>query len=85
MKLKINTAKQLGNALRQVRKLRKMTQGQVAKKAGIRQATVSDIENGLTSTTEILITILNALDAKLDMDTLVVGGKPYDPKRDING
>ncbi len=83
MKIKINNSKQLGNALRHVRKTKKMTQAQVAKRAGIRQATVSDIENGLTSTTEILLKILNVLGARLNMDSIDADLKPFDPNRDI--
>lgn len=81
--MKVNSSKHLGNALRTVRKSRKMTQAALAERAGIRQATVSDIENGLTSTTKVLLKILNALGAKLELHITDIGVKPFDPERDI--
>ncbi len=40
------TPKQLGSALRQRRRSMKLTQGQLAGLIGLRQATISDVENG---------------------------------------
>lgn len=42
----INTPKKLGLALKRLRKLKGLTQSELAEKVSIRQATVSDAENG---------------------------------------
>ena len=42
----INTSKKLGVALKRLRKLKGFTQADLAEKVNIRQATVSDAENG---------------------------------------
>lgn len=40
------TPKQLGSALQQRRRAMRLTQGQLAGLTGLRQATISDVENG---------------------------------------
>ncbi len=59
------TPKQMGDALRRRRRALKMTQKDVATKAGVRQATVSDIESGERGTLRTLFDILAALDMEL--------------------
>lgn len=57
---------QLGNALRRVRKLQSLSQVELAKKAGVTQTTISNLESGKTvAEVSTLILILSALN--LDM------------------
>ena len=65
----IRNNKELGEALRRARTEKDLRQVDVAKKAGVRQALVSDLENG--ATTARLDTLLKVL-AALDMDLSVV-------------
>jgi HTH-type transcriptional regulator / antitoxin HipB len=60
------TPVQLGNALRRFRGLRGLSQAKLASLTGLRQATVSQIENGSGATRlETIIGILAALDLEL--------------------
>lgn len=60
------TPKQLGEALRRYRTLADLSQSQVAAKAGLRQATISQIEGGGSATKiETLCSLLAALDLEL--------------------
>ena len=60
------TPKQLGEALRRYRTLAGLNQSQLAAKAGLRQATISQIESGHGATkVETLCTLLAALDLEL--------------------
>jgi HTH-type transcriptional regulator/antitoxin HipB len=65
----IRNNKELGAALRQARTEKDLRQIDVAKIAGVRQALVSDLENGVT--TAKIDTVLKVL-AALDMDLSVV-------------
>ncbi|WP_188053645.1 helix-turn-helix domain-containing protein [Sphingosinithalassobacter sp. CS137] len=60
------TPKQLGEALRRYRTQAKLNQSQVAAKAGLRQATISQIESGHgAAKIETICAILAALDLEL--------------------
>lgn len=59
----------LGEAIRRERKARDMRQVDVAQKASVRQALVSDLENGVT--TAKLNTVIRVL-AALDMDLSII-------------
>jgi HTH-type transcriptional regulator/antitoxin HipB len=60
------TPKQLGDAIRRHRTHTGLSQSQVAAKAGVRQATVSQIENGHGATKiETICALLAALDLEL--------------------
>lgn len=60
------TPKQLGEALRRYRTLANLSQTQLAAKAGLRQATISQIEGGQGATRfETLCALLAALDVEL--------------------
>ena len=60
------TPKQLGEAIRRYRQLAKLNQAQLAAKAGLRQATVSDVESGTAATRiETISKLLAALDLEL--------------------
>ena len=74
----IRNNKDLGGALRQARTDKSWRQVDVAKKAGVRQALVSDLENGVT--TANLDTVLKVL-AALDMDLSIVSRRKaeFDP------
>jgi HTH-type transcriptional regulator/antitoxin HipB len=60
------TPNQLGSALRRYRGLKGLTQAELASLAGLRQATVSQIESGHGATRiETITSILAALDLEL--------------------
>ena len=65
----IRNNKELGEALRQARTEKDLRQVDIARKAGVRQALVSDLENG--ATTAKLDTVLKLL-AALEMDLSVI-------------
>jgi HTH-type transcriptional regulator/antitoxin HipB len=65
----IRNNKDLGEAIRLARKASNLRQVDVARKASVRQALVSDIENGVT--TARLDTVIRVL-AALDLDLSVV-------------
>ena len=65
----IRNNKDLGEAIRRARKAMDLRQVDVAQKASVRQALVSDLENG--ATTAKLDTVIRVL-AALDMDLSIV-------------
>ncbi len=75
----IRSNKELGAALRMARKAKSMRQVDVAKKASVRQALVSDLENGATMAR--LDTVIKVL-AALDMDLSIIPRRiaEFDPK-----
>ena len=85
MKLKARDSKQLGHAIRQLRRKKGLTQKQLAKLAGIRQPTVSDVENGKRSFTDVLLRLLNSLGVELLFKFLDENEKVFDPKEFYNG
>lgn len=73
----IRSYQHLGNTIRRVRKLLAVSQGALAKKAGVTQTTISNVETAKTSAEiETIILIFAALD--LDM---VVKLRPKDGKK----
>lgn len=59
----IRSSRQLGNALRRFRRKRGLTQVELAKRAGMRQGTVSQVESGLeTVKMKTVMDLLQALD-----------------------
>ena len=64
----VRSPKQLGVTLRRFRHERALTQTELAKRAGLRQSTVSQVENGLE--TVKLNTIMDLLRA-LDLEVVV--------------
>lgn len=71
------TPKQLGDALRRHRTHIGLSQSQVAAKAGLRQATISQIENGHDATK---VETICALLAALDLELTVVPRSKGSPK-----
>jgi len=65
----IRSSKDLGAAIRLARKSKSLRQVDVAQKASVRQALVSELENG--ATTAKLDTVMRVL-AALDMDLSIV-------------
>ena len=65
----IRNNKELGEAIRQARKNKDLRQVDVAQRASIRQALVSELENG--ATTAKLDTVVRVL-AALDLDLSIV-------------
>jgi HTH-type transcriptional regulator / antitoxin HipB len=60
--------KQIGNIIRRARKKKNLSQKSLAGKTGLRQATISLIENGNTSATiDTLLTILSVLDLEFQI------------------
>ncbi|MGB0843168.1 MAG: helix-turn-helix domain-containing protein [Alphaproteobacteria bacterium] len=66
MEIQTRTISQIGQALKRFRKSKKMTQVQVGKLSGLRQATISDLESGdTTSQLRTLEYVLAALNLEL--------------------
>ena len=57
----VNTPKKLGVAIKRLRKSKGLTQTELAEKINVRQATISDFENGRGGTIETLLKIIQAL------------------------
>jgi HTH-type transcriptional regulator/antitoxin HipB len=68
MNLMTRSPKEIGAALRRIRLERNMTQSEVAEKAGLRQAVISNIENGHEGTK---ITTLYAVLAALNLEFML--------------
>jgi HTH-type transcriptional regulator / antitoxin HipB len=63
------TAGQIGNSIRRVRKLLGMNQSELGGKSGLRQETISLIENGNPAAKiDTILTILAALDLELRIE-----------------
>ena len=59
---------QLGNAIRRARKKRDMSQSELGEKAGLRQETISLIENGNPAAKlETILAVLSALGLELEV------------------
>ena len=66
--MKVTSPALLANAIKDQRKINKLTQAKTAELVGIKQATVSDFENRPESTKlETLFKILSALDLELQV------------------
>ena len=76
----IRNNKDLGEAMRRARKNKDWRQVEVAKKASVRQALISELENG--ATTAKLDTVISVL-AALDMDLSIVPRRKavFDPTK----
>ena len=74
----IRSNKELGAVLRMARKARNLRQVDVARKASVRQALVSDLENGTTmARLDTLTRVLAALD--LDLSIIPRREARFDP------
>ena len=74
----IRSNKDLGAAIRLQRKARNLRQVDVARKASVRQAMVSELENGATAAKlDTLIRVLAALD--LDLSVVARRKTSFDP------
>ena len=63
------TTKQLGSLIKRTRKTTKLSQSELASKVGLRQATISNIESGSSSTRiDTILSILAVLDLELRVD-----------------
>ncbi len=68
MMLLARTPTQVGAAIRRRRKLMKLSQSQLGEKCGLRQETISIVENGnLATRLDTLLAILAALDLELQI------------------
>ncbi|MCG7985396.1 MAG: helix-turn-helix transcriptional regulator [Candidatus Thiodiazotropha lotti] len=71
----IRSSKELSAALRMARKAKKMRQVDVARKASVRQALVSDLQTGATiARLDTVIKVLAALDLDLSINPRQTGG-----------
>lgn len=62
----VRSSKQLGTVLRQFRRAQNLTQADLAKRAGVRQATVSQVETGLeTAKLSTVMDLLRALNLEV--------------------
>jgi HTH-type transcriptional regulator/antitoxin HipB len=68
--------KQIGNAIRRARKAQKLAQKDLGAKAGLRQETISLIENGNPSARiETLLTVLAVLDLEFQITSRSKSGR----------
>ena len=66
MKNRARTPNDIGHAIRQARKAKKLTQKELAERSGVWQETISKVENGLSDTKlETVFDILAALDLEI--------------------
>ena len=65
MELIVRTPRQLANSIRVRRRKLGLSQDQLAAKIGVRQGTLSDIENARSARLDTLLRILAALDLEL--------------------
>ena len=74
----IRNSKELGAVIRKTRLSQKLSQVELARKASMRQALISDLENGTTSATlDTMVKILAALD--LDISIVPRKKAEFDP------
>jgi len=75
----IQTLAQLGPSLERLRKLRGWSQEELAEKAGVRQATISDIEkNRKVPTLRTFLLLLSVLDFDLKLAARSKQNNPYE-------
>jgi len=68
------TAKQIGTVIQRARKRRGWTQSVLAERAGLRQATVSEIESGSRAARlDTILSVLAALDLEFRIDARTRG------------
>lgn len=79
MKLTARDSSQLGHVIRQLRKSKGLTQLQLAKQASVRQATISDLENGKRGFTDVLLRVFNALGVELIFEAVSEEGEVFNP------
>lgn len=64
----IRSLRQAGIALRNRRKALGLTQGELGRRAGVKQATISDIENGVVAARlETYLNLVTAMDSELHL------------------
>ena len=69
MKYLARSPKEIGHAIREARKARKLTQKDLAIRSGVWQETISKVENGLSGTKmETLFDLLSALDLEVHIE-----------------
>jgi transcriptional regulator with XRE-family HTH domain len=77
--LKSGTVMSIGLRIKQARKLRGMTQVELARIARTQQAVISDLENGRQKSTTYIVDIANAL--RVRPEWIVRGALPMEPER----
>ena len=69
--------RQIGNAIRRTRKSKRLTQGELGRKVGLRQSTISMIETGNPAVTlETLLGVLAALELEFQIASRSKVGSP---------
>lgn len=79
MKISARNLKQLGVALKRIRKSRGLSQQELAKLSGLIQARISDIENGKGSMTDSILRLLAALRTEIHFHPISRGIAIFDP------
>ena len=69
MRLVIRSTRNLGSALREARRSIKLTQTDLGEKTGLRQATISSLENGAGGTLDSLFKVMTELKLELRLET----------------
>ncbi|HKF49452.1 MAG TPA: helix-turn-helix domain-containing protein [Terracidiphilus sp.] len=67
------TPRQLGNSIREKRRKLALSQEQLAAKVGVRQMTISDVENSGTARLDTILRIFAALDLEFVVRTRTKG------------
>lgn len=66
MEIHARTPRQVGDALKRFRKLKKLTQQEISEHLGLRQATISSVESGYPGTKlKTLAEVLKSMDLEL--------------------
>ena len=66
----------IGNAIKQARKERNLTQEELGKLIGVQKAQISKLENSLTDARfDTIIKVFKALNAKINFNVELLGGK----------
>jgi HTH-type transcriptional regulator/antitoxin HipB len=69
MKYLARSPQEVGHAIREARKVQKLTQKELAIRSGVWQETISKIENGLSGTKlETIFDLLSALELEVTID-----------------
>lgn len=68
MRVIVRSAKTLGTAIREARRAAGLTQSGLGQKTGLRQATISSLENGAGGTLESLFKILTVLNLEVRLE-----------------
>ena len=81
----IRNLQQLGAALARLRKTRGLTQGELAKLAGVSQPTISYLESGRGGNLDTIFKIVRTFGLELFLRPVDQGGRLFNPEDFLNG